>query len=223
MVMVYDTLSANGGLVRRSFSIRDWFRILITDRVILGSLALFVTVLFGFVYVVLDAFSGQAVAPPLELILLQGSIIAYVVWSLYWGVPGCIQLLWRLRNRALFGFSMLGFGAIGAFLIFSACALVLYPPFGGGVLHFLRRSWLSAKRAESGDVRSVATSASLHARADESSRSSPIAETQLLQPAPPESRSDIEQRLRALAHLHERGLISRDEHDRVRMSILEKL
>jgi hypothetical protein len=35
--------------------------------------------------------------------------------------------------------------------------------------------------------------------------------------------SEIEQRLRSLQQLHERGIISRDEHDRQRTSILDKI
>jgi len=231
--MTYDALHSSGELAPRSLSFGGWFRILVTDRRILVSWLIFLAFGVTYAYMVMSGFQGEGSAPPTETVLFGSAVIGYVGWSFYWGVPGCLRLLRRLWSKVfmLFGFSAIGLGALGVFLFLALAALVYYPPLGGGVFHFVRRWWASGRRAQYGDapapapplapappVLQYAGSPSPPAPPRTVSVNAAPLQAPVAEPVP-----DIEQRLRALAQLHERGLISRDEHDRQRGAILDKI
>lgn len=224
--MTYDALSTSGGLAPRSLSIGDWFRLLITDRRILISWLVFLAVAIFYAYVLLEAVSGDASAPPASQIFMASLVIGYWAWSMYWGVPGCISLLWRTWGRVFFGFSMLGFAILGFYLAAAFLLLIFYPPLGGGVFHFFRRWWKSGMRIQN-PVAPPAPAPAMVSYAP-AAAITPEPVRAVVAPVEPPPRaaepiSDLEQRLRALAQLHERGVISRDEHDRQRTAILDKI
>lgn len=217
--MTYDGSSA---IPPRSSTVRDRLRLLITDRRI--QISWFVFLAFG----VLDGvflLNLRTASPPVNQ-LLHCTFAGYWAWSMYWGVPGCISLFRRLWGRLPYAFSMLGCTIVGIVVGVALIALVYYPPLGGGIFHFIRRWWLISKRMTTGGVTpapvaNVAGSSNVpvQAPASVSAPAQPV-----LQPPPHgELLTDIEQRLRALVHLHEKGIISRDEHDRQRSAILEKI
>jgi hypothetical protein len=235
--MTYDALPQSGVLAPRALSLGGWFRILVTDRRILVSWLIFLAFSVTYGYLVLSGFQGEGSAPPAETVLFGSSVFGYLGWSMYWGVPGCLRLLRRLWSKVfmLFGFSAIGLGALGVFLLLALLALVYYPPLGGGVFHFIRRWWASGQRARYGDAPAPVSAPSLAPAPPvlqyagiPSPPAAPrgtvsIINTAPLQATAPEPVPDVEQRLRALTQLHERGLISRDEHDRQRMAILNKI
>ena len=223
--MTYDALSTSGGLAQRSLSIGDWFRLLVTDRRILISWLVFLAAAIVYAYILLNAVSGDASAPPGSQVLMASLVIGYWAWSMYWGVPGCILLLWRAWARVFLGFSMLGFAILGFYIAAAFILLIFYPPLGGGVFHFLRRWWKSGTCIQNPAAPPVAAPAMVIHQAAAAIVPEPVRAVATVEQPPrsAEPISDLEQRLRALTQLHERGIISRDEHDRQRTAILDKI
>lgn len=251
--MTYDALPHGGRSAQRSLTIGDWFRLLVADRWILASWLVLVTFSFAYGYFLLSIANDAGSPLPASQVLMASLIAGYWAWSMYWGVPGCIWLLWRSWRRVFFGFSMWGFAILGVYLTAAFLLLIFYPPLGGGVFHFFRRWWKSGKRMQNPDVPPVpqpsyamgavmpvpSAVASIAAPKDQlpfvvappavrsaAVSSAPPAVNIVSAPEPSRSAepiSELEQRLRALAQLHERGAISRDEHDRQRIAILDKI
>lgn len=237
--MTQDALAANNGIAQRSRTLGGWFRLLVTDRRILVSWLVFVAMSLFFGYLLMRAFEDSTSAPPADRILLTCAGAGYWAWSMYWGVPGCIALLRRLWRFAFFGFSAFGLAVMGVFFVLALIALVYYPPFGGGIFHFLRRWWTSGRGPAIPDASRNVVPATVHSMvtavapvpmssvAIQPVTLPPGALTPLpaspAAPAAAEGISDLEQRLRELTRLHERGVISRDEHDRRRLAILDAI
>jgi hypothetical protein len=233
--MTHDAMAANGGTSRRSRTFGGWLRLLGTDRRILASWFVFVAASLIFAYLLMSAFDDPVSAPPADMILLTAAGAGYWAWSMYWGVPGCIAILRRLWRYAFFGFSAFGLAVMGVFFALALIALVYYPPLGGGVFHFLRRWWTSGRGTATPGVPLNTVSARVHEMSPivASVPTSLVAVQPVAAPPPPalpaaapvaaDLTSDLEQRLHALARLHERGVISRDEHDRRRLAILDTI
>lgn len=237
--MTYDALPRNGDLPRRSLSIGSWLRFLITDRRILWSWVIFLAFSGIYAWFVFQTFRGQASSPPIDFVLIKSAVAGYFAWSYYWGVPGCLGILRRLAGKArlFFGLSTMGCMAVGLFLTFAFLTLIYYPPLGGGLFHFLRRWWLSGKGPQNGNAAAAmppsaawspsmtvpSNPAPMPVSAPPPAAAVPAPVQTAASPAAPESAPDIEQRLRALTQLYDRGLISRDEYDRRRGVILDKI
>lgn len=224
--MTQNSWSTDGGTSKQSLSFSGWLRIVVIDRRILTSWIVFLGV--GTIYALLLFSRLEAAGLPSPADDLKRSLTAgYVGWSLFWGVPACLRFLRRVWGKlfSIHVFSPVGCVLIGPVLGLSLIALVYYPLLGGGVFHFLRRWWLSGKGAQGG------VSAIVQPSGGQQLAGVPVA----LQPAPraaemvvvrgpaPEPLLNVEQRLSALSQLLEKGLISRDEHDRQRSAILDKI
>lgn len=154
--MTHDALSGSG-IVRRSSRLREWLRVLYMDRWILISWAVALGIAFFIAYSLLS-FSRKTDAglPPGDICLMS-LFVAYLGWSYFWGLPGCVWLLYRAWCKMFAAFSVIGFSFAPPLLVISVIALVFYPPLGGGIFHFVRRWWLVGKRALDGELVRVQT------------------------------------------------------------------
>lgn len=212
----------------RPLSFGEWLRLLFDDALIL--LSWFVLIGFG-IYGAYDLSGGFGARPTgySTSQIWQGALLAgYLGWAMYWGIPGCLGFLRRRLNQVFaYGFSFATLIALLFFLVFAAFVICYYPPFGGGIYHFLRR-WknVAAIRA--------AVPLPSHAPPPTYVQPSPYAQPPAYAPPPPAYpspsayvpppptavASNVEQRLRDLADLLRTGVISQQEHDQQRMNIL---
>lgn len=213
----------------RPLSLREWLQILFDDGLIL--LSWFVLVGFGIygIYSLSGGFGARA-TPYSTFQIWQGALAAgYWGWAMYWGIPGCLGFLRRRLNQVFtYGFSLATLIALLFFLIFAALVICYYPPFGGGIYHFLQR-WrnIAALRA------AVPLPPPSHVAPHPYVQPSAYAQPPTYAPPPPGYHlppaytppptavaSSVEQRLRDLADLLRRGVISQQEHDQQRMNVL---
>jgi hypothetical protein len=152
--MTLDAVPGNGS-ARRSSSRSEWLRLLYTDRWIM--ISWFVLLGFGLfsAYALLSLSEASGSALPVRDVCLISAWVAYWGWSMYWGLPGCVWLLYRAWRKLFAAFSIIGFSFAGPLFFISVIALVCYPPFGGGVFHFARRWWLSGKRVLDVEARNL--------------------------------------------------------------------